>query len=30
MHALVADGHGTLDHSALVLHARELNPTASP
>jgi 2-hydroxy-3-oxopropionate reductase len=29
MHALVADGHGTLDHSALVLRARELNRTAS-
>lgn len=29
MHALVADGDGTLDHSALVLHARRLNQTAT-
>ncbi|MDP3952806.1 NAD(P)-dependent oxidoreductase [Microbacterium sp.] len=29
MHSLVADGHGRLDHSALVLRSRELNRAAS-
>ncbi|WP_426187487.1 NAD(P)-dependent oxidoreductase [Microbacterium sp. TWP3-1-2b2] len=29
MHSLVVDGHGRLDHSALVLRSRELNRAAS-